>query len=319
MKKIFLAGHTGMVGSAIFRKLVSRSDSCVVTRTRKELDLTNQKSCFEFIKAEKPDEIILAAAKVGGINANNIYPAEFIYQNLQIQNNVIHSAHLNNVQRLLFLGSSCIYPKLAEQPIYEKALLTGKLEPTNEPYALAKIAGIKMCESYNRQYGRDYRSVMPTNLYGPGDNYHSENSHVVPALIRRFHEAKIKNSEKVTVWGSGQQMREFLYVDDMAEACLFINDLDEATYNKSTSSMISHINVGTGHDITIEELAQIIKSIVGYNGEIRFDTSKPDGAFKKVLNVNLLHSLGFKAVTSLEDGLAKSYVDFKTNQKAFHV
>ena len=316
MKKIFVAGHTGMVGSAICRKLESQSESILIAQTSKELDLLDQKACFEFIKSEKPDEIILAAAKVGGIHANSTYPAEFIYQNLQIQINVIHAAHLNNIQKLLFLGSSCIYPKLAEQPMSEEALLEGKLEPTNEPYAVAKIAGIKMCESYNRQYGRDYRSVMPTNLYGPGDNYHPENSHVVPALIRRFHEAKINNLEKVIVWGTGQPRREFLYVDDMAEACLFINNLDKFTYQKSTAPMMSHVNVGTGRDVTVKELAETIKTIVRFKGEIIFDPSKPDGTLKKVMNVNLLNSLGYSAPTLLEEGLTKSYSDFKSHQCA---
>ena len=314
MKKIFVAGHNGMVGRAICRKLASQSGSIVLVRDRKDLNLLDQNACFEFIKSEKPDEIILAAAKVGGIHANSTYPAEFIYQNLQIQINVIHSAHLNNVQRLLFLGSSCIYPKLAEQPMNEATLLEGKLEPTNEPYAIAKIAGIKMCESYNRQYGRDYRSVMPTNLYGPGDNYHPQNSHVVPALIRRFHEAKVRNLEKVVVWGTGRPRREFLYVDDMAEACLHINSLDKSIYQKSTAPMISHVNVGTGQDITIKELAEAIKAVVGFKGEIIFDPSKPDGSLQKVLNVNLLKSLDYVAPTLLEDGLKKSYADFRENQ-----
>ena len=314
MKKIFVAGHNGMVGRAICRKLASQSGSIILVRDRKDLNLLDQNACFEFIKSEKPDEIILAAPKDGGNHANSTYPAEFIYQNLQIQINVIHSAHLNNVQRLLFLGSSCIYPKLAEQPMNEATLLEGKLEPTNEPYAIAKIAGIKMCESYNRQYGRDYRSVMPTNLYGPGDNYHPQNSHVVPALIRRFHEAKVRNLEKVVVWGTGRPRREFLYVDDMAEACLHINSLDKSIYQKSTAPMISHVNVGTGQDITIKELAEAIKAVVGFKGEIIFDPSKPDGSLQKVLNVNLLKSLDYVAPTLLEDGLKKSYADFRANQ-----
>ena len=264
MKKIFVAGHMGMVGSAICRQLQKKSDTEIITRTRAELDLCDQSAVNEFMTIEKPDEVILAAAKVGGIHANNSYPAEFIYQNLQIQNNVIHTSHVNDVQRLLFLGSSCIYPREVEQPMREDALLTGILEPTNEPYAIAKIAGIKMCESYNRQYGRDYRSVMPTNLYGVGDNYHPENSHVVPALIRRFHEAKESNHKEVVVWGSGTPMREFLYVDDMAEASLFVHNLDQDTYLKNTERMLSHINVGTGIDVTIKELAETIMDVVGF-------------------------------------------------------
>ena len=313
MKKIFVAGHSGMVGSAICRQLQKKSDAEIITRTRAELDLCDQSAVNEFMEIEKPDEVILAAAKVGGIHANNAYPAEFIYQNLQIQNSVIHAAHVNNVQKLLFLGSSCIYPRAVEQPMREDALLTGILEPTNEPYAIAKIAGIKMCESYNRQYGRDYRSVMPTNLYGVGDNYHSENSHVVPALIRRFHEAKENNLNEVVVWGSGTPMREFLYVDDMAEASLYVHTLDQDTYLENTGPMLSHINVGTGIDVTIKELAENIMNVVGFVGELVFDNSKPDGTMRKLMDVEKLGSLGYVAPTSLRSGLELAYADFLEN------
>ena len=319
MKKIFLAGHRGMVGSAICRQLQNRSDVEVITRTRDELDLCEQSSVHEFMTLERPDEVILAAAKVGGIHANNTYPAEFIYQNLQIQNNVIHASHINDVQKLLFLGSSCIYPRAVEQPMREDALLTGILEPTNEPYAIAKIAGIKMCESYNRQYGRDYRSVMPTNLYGPGDNYHPANSHVVPALIRRFHEAKINNLTEVVVWGSGTPMREFLYVDDMAEASLFVHNLEHTIYAENTKQMLSHINVGTGVDVTIKELAQTLKDVVGLNCDLIFDKSKPDGTMRKLMDVSTLHKLGFVASTSLQSGLELAYADFLKNKSELRV
>ena len=310
MKKIFVAGHRGMVGSAICRQLQKKSDVEIITRTRDELDLCDQSSVHQFMKAAKPDEVILAAAKVGGIHANNTYPAEFIYQNLQIQNNVIHAAHMNDVQKLLFLGSSCIYPRSVEQPMREYALLTGILEPTNEPYAIAKIAGIKMCESYNRQYGRDYRSVMPTNLYGPGDNYHPENSHVVPALIRRFHEAKLNKQNEVVVWGSGTPMREFLYVDDMAEASLFVHNLDAETLRGATKPMLSHINVGTGTDVTIRELAETISAVIGFKGTIVFDPTKPDGTPRKLMDVSLLSHLGWQACVSLKLGIERSYADF---------
>ena len=310
MKKIFIAGHNGMVGNAIFRLLKKQSDIVVITRNRGQLDLCNQDEVFNFIKSERPDEVILAAAKVGGIYANNNYPAEFIFQNLQIQNNIIHASHLNDVQKLLFLGSSCIYPKLAVQPMKESALLTGLLEPTNEPYAVAKIAGIKMCESYNRQYGRDYRSVMPTNLYGPGDNYHPDNSHVVPALIRRFHEAKLNKLDEVVVWGSGNPMREFLYVDDMAEASLFVHNLSTKVIRMKTQQTISHVNIGSGTDITIKELAESIKKVVGFEGVLRYDVTQPDGAPRKLLDVSLLSSMGWSAKTSLSDGLNASYEDF---------
>jgi len=313
MKKIFLAGHKGMVGSAIFRRLQKQSDVEIIVRARNELDLCNQVAVFNFMKSERPDEIILAAAKVGGIFANNSYPAEFIYQNLQIQNNIIHAAHLCDVQKLLFLGSSCIYPRAVSQPMHEDALLTGRLEPTNEPYAIAKIAGIKMCESYNRQFGRDYRSVMPTNLYGPGDNYHPENSHVVPGLIRRFHEAKRDNLDAVAVWGSGTQKREFLHVDDMADASIFLHNLDKNIISKHTHPMQSHVNVGTGTDVSINEIAHRIKEVVGFRGNIIFDRSKPDGVPQKLLNVNLIIKLGWKAKIDLKVGLVNAYQDFLQN------
>ena len=313
MKKIFVAGHQGMVGSAICRTVRQRPDVELVTRTRKVLDLCNQVAVHEFMKFEKPDEIILAAAKVGGIHSNNTYPAEFIYQNLQIQNNVIHAAHLNDVQKLLFLGSSCIYPREVQQPMQEGALLTGILEPTNEPYAIAKIAGIKMCESYNRQYGRNYRSVMPTNLYGPGDNYHPDNSHVVPALIRRFHEAKENNLNEVVVWGSGTPMREFLFVEDMAQASLFVHGLDQATYEEITQPMLSHINVGTGNDVTIKEFAETVQEVVGFKGKLVFDQSRPDGTSRKLMDVRLLSNLGWNAQVDLKVGLTSAYQDFKQN------
>ena len=314
MKKIFVAGHRGMVGSAICRQLQKNSDVEIITRKRDELDLCCQIAVHEFMRSEKPDEVILAAAKVGGIHANNIYPADFIYQNLQIQNNVIHAAHVNDVQKLLFLGSSCIYPRQVHQPMREDALLTGALEPTNEPYAIAKIAGIKTCESYNRQYGRDYRSVMPTNLYGPGDNYHPENSHVVPALIRRFHEAKAKNYKEVVVWGSGAPMREFLFVDDMAAASLFVHSLEQSVLNECTMPSLSHINVGTGSDVTIKELADTIKKVIGFSGDLVFDQSKPDGTPRKLMDVSLLSNLGWRASVSLESGLESSYADFLSKQ-----
>ena len=284
-QKIYVAGHRGMVGSSIVRNLQSQGFNNIVTRTHAELDLTNQAAVNAFFAQEKPDQVYLAAAKVGGIHANNTYPAEFIYENLMMQNNVIHQAFISGVKRLLFLGSSCIYPKLAAQPMSEDALLTGKLESTNEPYAIAKIAGIKMCESYNRQYGKshgvDYRSVMPTNLYGPGDNYHPENSHVIPALIRRFHEAKVANAPEVMIWGTGTPKREFLYVDDMAAASVFVMQLDKTTYDSQTEPMQSHINVGFGEDVTIAELATAIGAAVAYQGIISFDPTKPDGTPRK--------------------------------------
>ena len=319
MKKIFVAGHRGMVGSAICRQLQNKSDAEIITRSRAELDLCDQSAVNEFMTIERPDEVILSAAKVGGIHANNAYPAEFIYQNLQIQNNVIHAAHANDVQKLLFLGSSCIYPRAVEQPMREDALLTGILEPTNEPYAIAKIAGIKMCESYNRQYGRDYRSVMPTNLYGAGDNYHPENSHVVPALIRRFHEAKENKLNEVVVWGSGTPMREFLYVDDMAEASLYVHTLDQDTYLENTAPMLSHINVGSGIDVTIKELAENIMNVVGFAGKLVFDNSKPDGTMRKLMDVEKLGLLGYVAPTSLRSGLELAYADFLENASSLRM
>mgnify|MGYP001468893467 CR=1 FL=1 len=313
MKKIYVAGHNGMVGKAICRQINKKKDINIITRTRSELDLCDQESVGRFFNLERPDEVIIAAAKVGGIYANNSYPAEFIYENMQIQTNLIHMAHKQNVQKLLFLGSSCIYPKFAKQPITEQALLTDILEPTNEAYAIAKIAGIKMCESYNRQYGRDYRSVMPSNVYGPGDNFHIENSHVVPALIRRFHEAKIKNEKTVVVWGSGKPKREFMYVDDMANASLFIHDLDKDTYEQNTQKKLSHINIGTGIDVTIKELAQNIKKIVGFEGKVIFDQSMPDGSPRKLLNIDILKNLGWKPKTSFTSGLNKTYENYLLN------
>ena len=315
--KIYIAGHKGMVGSAIFRQLKDQEVD-IITKNREQLNLLNQQDVQNFFKNEKIDQVYLAAAKVGGIYANNTYPADFIYQNLMIQNNVIHNAFLNGVKKLLFLGSSCIYPKNSKQPIKEEELLTGKLEPTNEPYAISKIAGIKMCESYNRQYGKshniDYRSIMPTNLYGPGDNYHPENSHVIPALIYRFHEAKINNLPNVTIWGTGTPKREFLYVDDMAKASIHLMNLDKNIYDKQTSSMCSHINVGSGKDLAIKELAEIIKEVLGFKGGINFDPTKPDGISKKLLDSKLINSLGFKPEISLKDGLIKTYQDYiKTN------
>ncbi|MDH5632663.1 MAG: GDP-L-fucose synthase [Gammaproteobacteria bacterium] len=308
-QRIYVAGHRGLVGSAIVRRLKSLGfdDEHIITRTHAQLDLTSQQAVSDFLAAEKPDHVILAAAKVGGIHANNTYPAEFIYQNLMIEANVINSAWQAGVERLLFLGSSCIYPRLAEQPMQERALLTGTLEPTNEPYALAKIAGIKLCESYNRQYGTDYRSVMPTNLYGPGDNFDLMNSHVIPALIRKFHEARVNNSASVQVWGTGNAMREFLYVDDMADASLFVLGLDKPAYDANTEPMCSHINVGTGEDVTIRQLAQTIQTVVGFSGDIVFDADKPDGAPRKLLDVSRLAAMGWRAPTSLEQGLKQSY------------
>lgn len=315
-QNIYVAGHGGMVGSAIIRQLKAFDNVNIITRTRSELDLTNQLSVANFFVDNNIDQVYLAAAKVGGIHANNEYPAEFIYENLMIESNIIHQAYLNGVTKLLFLGSSCIYPKLVKQPMSEEALLTGTLEATNEPYAIAKIAGIKLCESYNRQYGVDYRSVMPTNLYGPFDNFHPENSHVVPALIRRFHEAKIDNAAEVVVWGSGTPMREFLYVDDMAAASTFVMQLDEATYKNNTEPMLSHINVGSGVDCTIRELAETIARVVGFEGEVVFDASKPDGAPRKLMNVLRLDKMGWAASVSLEQGLQKSYDWFLTNAKS---
>ena len=312
--KIYVAGHRGMVGSAIVRALQSQGHSNLANRTHAELDLTNQAAVQAFFAQEKPEQVYLAAAKVGGIHANNTHPADFIYQNLMVQANVIDAAFRNGVKKLLFLGSSCIYPRLAEQPMREDALLTGLLEPTNEPYAIAKIAGIKLCESYNRQYGAshgvDYRSVMPTNLYGPGDNYHPENSHVIPALIRRFHEAKVSGAPSVSIWGSGTPKREFLYVDDMAAASVFVMNLPQATYQQHTQPMLSHINVGFGSDVTIAELAQAVGQTVGYQGTIEFDSSKPDGAPRKWMDSSRLNALGWQAKVNLERGLSLAYQDF---------
>ncbi len=321
MKKIFVAGHNGMVGSAIVRQLMAEGGVQVVTRTRTELDLLDQQEVFSFFEGESINQVYLAAAKVGGIVANNTYPAEFIYENLTIQNNIIHGAFKAGIEQLLFLGSSCIYPKLAEQPMQENSLLAGTLEPTNEPYAIAKIAGIKMCESYNRQYGNshslDYRSVMPTNLYGENDNFHPENSHVIPALLRRFHEAKLTGDEKVIAWGSGSPMREFLHVDDMAAASIYVMNLDKTTYHENTESMLSHINVGSGIDCTIKELTETIADVVGYEGVIEWDTSKPDGAPRKLMNVDRLKALGWQASISLRDGLAETYEWFLQTEGEF--
>lgn len=309
--KIFVAGHLGMVGSAIVRNLEANGCKNILAQTHAELDLTNQVQVAEFFAKEKPDQVYLAAAKVGGIHANNTYPAEFIYQNLMIETNIIHQAFLNGVKKLLFLGSSCIYPKFATQPMSEDLLLTGKLESTNESYAIAKIAGIKMCESYNRQYGLshgiDYRSVMPTNLYGPGDNYHIENSHVIPALIRRFHEAKVNNAEKVVVWGTGNPRREFLYVDDLASACIFLMCLEASKYQQLTKPMQSHINVGSGVDLSILELTRLIAKVTGFEGQVVFDSSRPDGSPKKLLDISLIKSLGWSPKVDLTDGLQRTY------------
>lgn len=311
MTKIYVAGHRGMVGGAILRQLQARcaagEDLTLITRTSAELDLTDQMAVRDFMQTEKPDQVILAAAKVGGIIANNSYPGQFIYENLMIECNVIHQAYAAGVKKLLQLGSSCIYPKAAEQPMREDALLTGTLEPTNEPYAVAKIAGIKLCESYNRQYGTDYRSVMPTNLYGPGDNFHPENSHVLPALIRRFHEAAEAKAEEVVIWGSGRPMREFLHVEDMAAASLFVMDLDREIYARETELMLSHINVGSGSDVTILELAQMVARATGFTGQITTDPSKPDGTLRKLMDVSRLDRLGWRAGIGLEEGIRSTY------------
>jgi len=304
---VYVAGHRGMVGSAICRHLEAAGVKRIITRTHAELDLCDQSAVQDFFAEEKPDHVVIAAAKVGGIHANNTYPAEFIYQNLMIEANLIHGAWQAGIEDLLFLGSSCIYPKLAPQPMREDALLTGELEPTNEPYAIAKIAGIKLCESYNRQYGTRYRSVMPTNLYGINDNFHPENSHVIPALMRRFHEAKVNGAPEVVVWGSGTPRREFLYVEDMAEACLHVMNLDQETYKANTRPMLSHINIGTGEDLTIRELAEAMAKVVGYDGKIVWNTEMPDGAPQKLLDVSRINALGWRAGTDLHTGLTETY------------
>lgn len=304
--KVFVAGHRGMVGGAIASQLRARGDE-VIARSRSELDLLDQQAVRAFMAAERLDAVVLAAAKVGGIHANNTYPAQFIFENLMMECNVVHEAYSAGVERLLFLGSSCIYPREAAQPMREDALLTGTLEATNEPYAIAKIAGIKLCESYNRQYGTDYRSVMPTNLYGPGDNFHPENSHVLPALLRRFHEAAREGRDEVTIWGTGTPRREFLHVEDMAAGSLFVLDLDRETYNANTEPMLSHINVGYGEDVTIRELAHLIAEVTGFQGRIGFDSTKPDGTMRKLMDVSRLDSMGWKAKISLEDGIEQTY------------
>jgi GDP-L-fucose synthase len=316
-KRIYVAGHRGMVGSAIVRQLQAQGDVELILRTHSELDLTNQASVNAFFKAESIDQVYLAAAKVGGIVGNNTYPADFIYENLMIQSNIINAAHNANIKDLLFLGSSCIYPRLAEQPMAESALLTGTLEPTNEPYAVAKIAGIKLCESYNRQHGRNYRSVMPTNLYGPHDNFHPQNSHVIPALLRRFHEATLNNDSEVIAWGSGKPMREFLYVDDMASASIYVMNLAQDIYDENTEPMLSHINVGTGVDCTIRELVETVAKVTGFNGNIAFDSTKPDGAPRKLMNINRLANLGWRYQVGLESGLQGAYQWFLDNQDSF--
>jgi|TARA_B110000093_G_C12912699_1_gene385462 GDP-L-fucose synthase len=314
--RIYIAGHNGMVGSALVR-LLQTQNAEFITKNRKELNLLNQQDVQNFFKNEKIDQVYLAAAKVGGIYANNTYPADFIYENLMIQSNVIHNAFLSGVKKLLFLGSSCIYPKNANQPMKEEELLSGKLEATNEPYAIAKIAGIKMCESYNRQYGKshniNYRCIMPTNLYGPGDNYHFENSHVIPGMIYRFHKAKINNSSSVIIWGTGTPKREFLYVDDMARASIHLMNIDKKTYNEQTSSMRIHINAGSSQDLTIKELAETIKEVVGFKGEINFDLTKPDGCTRKFLDSERIKNLGFKPEINLKEGLIKTYQDYIKN------
>ena len=310
--KIYVAGHRGLVGSAVMRQLETRGCTNLITRTHKELDLINQSAVQDFFATVKPEYVILAAGKVGGVHANNTYPADFIYLNMMIEANVIDAAYKSNVARLLFLGSTCIYPKDVAQPMREDSLLTEVLEPTNEPYAVAKIAGIKLCESYNRQYGTDFRSVMPTNLYGVNDNFHLENSHVIPGLMRRFHEAKLNNDAEVVVWGTGTPMREFLFVDDMAEASLFVLELDEEIYQANTKPMLSHINVGTGRDVTIREMAETMKRVVGFKGELKFDSSKPDGSKKKLIDVSRLTAMGWTYSVELEEGLKKTYDWYKT-------
>lgn len=315
MSKVFIAGHRGMVGSAIMRRLISRSHDEIITRSREQLDLMDQAAVRSFMREVRPDVVILAAAKVGGIHANNHYPAEFIYENLMMECNVIHQSFAADVRRLLFLGSSCIYPKFAEQPMQETALLTGTLEPTNEPYAVAKIAGIKLCESYNRQYGTDYRSVMPTNLYGPGDNFHPSNAHVLPALMRRFHEATEQGADQVVIWGTGAPRREFLHVDDMADASIFLLDLEQETYASNTDPMLSHINVGTGEDIAIADLAQLLAQATGFKGNIVFDSAMPDGTPRKLMDVSRLSTMGWRASITLTDGIMNTYLWFLENRE----
>lgn len=315
MRNVFVAGHNGMVGSAIVRKLERQGNIRIIMAGRDQLNLLQQQAVLDFFKANQIDEVVVAAAKVGGIHANNTFPADFLYENLMIQCNLIRAAHLFDIQKLLFLGSSCIYPKLAPQPMREEELLCGKLEPTNEPYAIAKIAGIKLCESYRRQFGRDYRSVMPTNLYGPGDNFHAENSHVIPALIRRFHEAASTNAKSITIWGSGSPKREFLHVDDMAAASCHVLDLGEQAYRDGTYEMQSHINVGTGQDCTIRELAETIGKVVGFQGETLFDRSKPDGPPRKLLDVSLINKLGWSASIKLENGLRSTFEWYLENSQ----
>ena len=313
-KNIFIAGHNGMVCSAIIRKLKSNKSYNILTASRSKLNLTDQSQVRKFFNQNKIDQVYIAAARVGGIVANNSFPADFIHENLMIQSNIINASHQNNIQKLLFLGSSCIYPKFSEQPISEEALLTGKLEPTNEPYAIAKISGIKLCESYNRQYGRDYRCIMPTNLYGPNDNFNLENSHVIPALIRKFHEAKKMNLEEVFIWGSGSPLREFLHVDDLADACVFMMNLEDKLFNNYTEPCLSHINVGTGVDCTIKELASLIAEIVQFSGHIKWDRSRPDGTPRKLLNVDKINNLGWKHSICLKDGLIDTYQWFLKNE-----
>ncbi len=309
--KIYIAGHRGMVGSALVRRLQDEGCEQLILRTRDEVDLTNQVQVQDFMQTEQPDHVILAAARVGGINANNTYPAQFIYDNLMISANIIHAAHQAGVAKLLFLGSSCIYPRMAPQPMPEDCLLSGQLEATNEPYAIAKIAGIKLCESYNREYGTDYRSIMPTNLYGPNDNYDLKNSHVLPALIRKFHEAKIANASSVEVWGTGTVKREFLHVEDLAEASIFVLNISRDKYDAATEPMCSHINAGTGTDVTIRELAELIRDVVGFSGELKFNPEYPDGTPRKLLDVSKLSSLGWQASISLRDGITASYASYR--------